>query len=77
MPARNQQDFVNNYKADQGDTPRSITDRLQWPGIDHLHMKSREEIAETLVNVLKSRANITNVNWELGKSYIEITYHSG
>ena len=70
----NQEDLVRDYTLRNKDTDKEVTDRLRWPGIRELHTKPRDEIADTLANVVKSRANITRVNWEIGKDYIEISY---
>ena len=69
MPARTQQDLVNEELLSQD---RVTIEKLKLPGITTLHTKSKEEIAETLAMVLKSRANIVGMNWVLGK-YIELT----
>jgi hypothetical protein len=70
----NQQDIVRDYVIQNKDTNKEVTDRLKWPGLSELATKPKEEIADTLVNILKSRANITRINWEIGQYYIEISY---
>jgi hypothetical protein len=69
MPARTQQDLVNEELLTR---PRVTKELLKLPGITTLHTKSKEEIAETLTMVLKSRANIVGMNWVIGQ-YIELT----
>lgn len=69
MPAKTQQDLVNEDLLSQ---PRITKEILRLPGIKELHLRSKEEIAETLTMVLKSRANIVGFNWVVG-SHIELT----
>lgn len=68
--ARTQQDIVDNVK---NASRAEEVDRLRIPGLEELHLQPREEIAATLVNVLKSRKGIKKLVWELGKPYIELT----
>ena len=65
MPAKTQQDLVNEDLLSQ---PRVTKEVLRLPGIKELHQKSKEDIAETLTMVLKSRANIIGLNWVVGES---------
>ncbi len=59
-------------KQELSEKPRQVTDTLRLPGIDKLHLKSKDEIAEVLANVLKSRANITALKFVVG-SHLELT----
>lgn len=52
---------------------KEVTENLRLPGLDRLHTKSKEEIAEVLVNILKSRQNITRIDWVLGGP-MRVTY---
>tara|TARA_B100001765_G_C19295806_1_gene246477 strand:- start:243 stop:470 length:228 start_codon:yes stop_codon:yes gene_type:complete len=71
-----------NYKTNktQGDlvandspyTPEQATKKIVVPGIQSLHMKSTEEIAEVLSNVLRSQSNVVEIRYVLGE-YIELT----
>jgi hypothetical protein len=56
------------------ETGREVTDKLRVPGLTELPSKTREEVAEVLVNVLKSRKDITRINWKIGESFIEVSY---
>lgn len=69
MPAKTQQDLVDEELLS---VPKETKQILKLPGIKELHQKSKEEIAETLTMVLKSRANIIGLNWVVG-SHIELT----
>lgn len=60
-------------RADQRLTP--ITERIDIPGIESLHLKSTKEVAEMLANILKSRNKISILTYHVGK-YVEITSES-
>ena len=49
-----------------------ISERIAIPGIENLHLRSAREIAEVLANIIKSRASITSLKYEVG-SHIEVT----
>jgi hypothetical protein len=50
------------------------TEKLRLPGIETLHLRTREEVAEVFANVvLRARKDMMEVKWVLGQ-YIEITY---
>lgn len=68
--AQNQADIV---AAQDQETfqPEIIADRLFLPGIEKLHEKSTQEIADVLANVLRSRANIRELRYVVGE-YIEV-----
>ena len=66
---RTQDDIV---KHDQGFQPQEVTDRVTIPGIELLHEKSTDEIAEVLTMVLRSRPNIRRFTYVVG-SHFEIT----
>jgi hypothetical protein len=53
----------------------STTERIVLPGIETLHLKPADEVAQALTNVLKSRAHITSIRYQVG-AYIEITSDS-
>jgi hypothetical protein len=53
-------------------TPEQTTVKVAVPGIQSLHTRSTEEIAEVLSNVMKSQSNVVEVRYVLGK-YIELT----
>ncbi len=67
---QSQTDIMNSQVASQ---PKSVTDVLRPPGIDKLHLKSKEEISEVLTNLLRSRPGITAFKYVVG-SHVEITY---
>lgn len=50
-----------------------ITDIVKLPGIEKLHLRSKEEIAAVLANVIKSRAGITKFVWDIKNGHLEIT----
>lgn len=52
-----------------------VTEKVFLPGIQYLHTKPIEEIANALAAVLKSRQNIKSLTYKLGE-YIEITSDS-
>ena len=52
--------------------PEQTTVKIAVPGIQSLHMKSTEEIAEVLSNVMRSQSNVVEIKYVLGK-YIELT----
>ena len=68
--SKTQEDIViNNSEAY---APEQTTVKVAVPGIQNLHTKSTEEIAEVLSNVMRSRNNVVEVKYVLGK-YIELT----
>lgn len=70
---RTQSDIVKKQLGDHASTRMtSVTEKVRPPGIEKLHLQSKEDIAIALANVLKSRANITGLNYIIGQ-YIEIT----
>lgn len=44
------------------------TEYIRLPGLDVLHKKTKEEVAEIITNVLKSQANIVGMKWMFGTS---------
>jgi len=66
---KTQQDIIAN---DIAYTPEQTTIRVVVPGIQSLHTKSSEEIADVLSNVLRSRSNVIEIKYVLGK-HIELT----
>ena len=53
-------------------TLEQTTVRVAVPGIQNLHTRSTEEIAEVLSNVMRSQSNVVEIKYVLGK-YIELT----
>ena len=49
-----------------------ITERVVLPGIETLHLKSSDEIAKTLTNLIKSKQGIKVLSYVVG-SHIELT----
>lgn len=70
MFPKSQADLVDNFLEEQ-ETGKEVTDQVR---VGQLLTKSREEIAEVLVNVLKSRADIRRLEWDVSKDYVEVTY---
>jgi len=66
---KTQEDIV---LADTIYTPEQTTVKVAVPGVQQLHTKSTEEIAEVLSNVLRSRSNVVEIKYVLGE-YIELT----
>ena len=66
---KTQEDIVLN---DSPYTPEQTTTRIAVPGIQSLHTKPTEQIAEVLSNVLRSHSNVVEIKYVLGK-YIELT----
>ena len=70
---RTQNDIVLNSLAGS-EIGTEIVEKVKFPNVESLHLRPREEIAEMLVTILKSRTGITRINWELGQPFIEISY---
>jgi len=70
--SKDQQTQVNNELATQNNT---VTDKLNIPGIKTLHTKPVDEIAAVLANLIKSRAGITKLTYNIGED-VEVTYNS-
>ncbi|MAG39527.1 hypothetical protein CMI41_00985 [Candidatus Pacearchaeota archaeon] len=65
---KTQQDLV---KDDTSYPPEQTTIKVAVPGIKNLHLKSSEEIALTLSNIMRSQSNVTEIRYVLGQ-YIEL-----
>lgn len=68
--AKTQQEQLDNELATQR---KVVTERLQLPGIETLHEKSKDEIASVLTNLLKSKAGMISLKFVIGEA-IEIEY---
>ena len=73
MSIRSQSDIValNNEKSEKG---KEVVDKIRIPGLSSLHLKPKDEIAEVLINLLKSRHGVTEVKWRIGEDYISLSY---
>lgn len=71
---KTQSDIVAMSILDRPQPGTIISEKVNIPGIESLHFKTRDEIAEVIVNTLKSRPLIQKISWEVGKDYIEISY---
>jgi hypothetical protein len=71
MKEANQTEVVR--KAIETERREEVKEKIKLPGIETLHTKSMEDIAEVLTNVIKSKTNIKEMRWVLG-SYIELTW---
>lgn len=69
MRQMNQADIVRDNKDY---VPETTTEKVRVPGIETLHEKPADEIAEVLALVLRSRSNVVAIKYELG-SHIELT----
>ena len=69
MKPQTQDDIV---RQDQGYKPQEVTRKVLLPGIEQLHTKPVNEIAEVLANVLRMERGVTKFTWEVGK-HIELT----
>lgn len=68
---KTQADIVRERSVDEPDV---VTERLRLPGVELLHTRPREEVAEVLAGiVLKAKKDIVELRWLLGQ-YIELTY---
>lgn len=76
MPVNNQSDLVKNFLTLNSESGQLVTDRVRIPELESLPSKSKEEIAETLTLLLKSRSNLKKIVWELGQPFVELTYLS-
>ncbi len=70
MRKKTQADHVTEEMA--GLQPQESVQKVVVPGIETLHQKSVNEIAEVLANVLRSAPNIIRVVYVTG-SHIELT----
>lgn len=52
--------------------PETVVERVSMPGINELHLKHFDEIAECLTTIVKSRDNIVQMRWVIGDR-IELT----
>jgi hypothetical protein len=72
----NQKDVVEANLKDHAVTRMTTaTEVIKTPGIETLHLKSVEEIGETIANIIKSRAGVTAITYTLGHS-IQVTSQS-
>jgi hypothetical protein len=55
-----------------GNRPEVVVERVSMPGIEELHLKHFDEIAECLTTIVKSRDNIVQLKWVIGEK-IELT----
>lgn len=69
MRPKTQDDIV---RQDQGYQPSEVVRKVRIPGIEILHTKPVNEIAETLANVLRSERSIKKLTYTVGKD-IELT----
>lgn len=69
MPARNQQELV---QEEQGFQPKEVTRKITLPGLETLHTKTIDEIAEVLAIAIKSEPNVVELRYRAGK-FIELT----
>lgn len=70
MKKKTQADHVVEEMA--GLQPKESVQRVVVPGIELLHQKPINEIAEVLANVLRSAPNIVRLDYVIG-SHIELT----
>lgn len=67
---KTQEDIV---RAAKGFREKYETRKLKLPGIETLHTKTLEEIAEVLAIALKSQSNVVEVRYRVGE-HVELTY---
>lgn len=60
---------------DQGFKEKYETRKVVVPGINMLHTKKVEEIAEVLALIMKSQNNIVELRYKLGE-HIELVYET-
>lgn len=65
-----QSDIVRDKRGFVEDT---ITEKVRVPGVETLHQRPADEIAEILANVLRSRPSVTEVRYVVGDC-IEVTF---
>ena len=53
-------------------TSKTVTRKLELPGIKSLHLKTTEEIAEILTNLIKSQSGLKEFKYVIGE-YVEVT----
>lgn len=73
MPAKTQEDLVRMRTALE---PTEKTHQVRIPGIEQLHTKPVEEIAEVIAMVLKSQPNIVEVRYKVGNCIELVTKSS-
>lgn len=66
--AQTQADIVNNYPK-LGTLGSEVKEELTTPGIKELHLRSKDEIAEVLTQILKSRRDIVGLHWRFGEKF--------
>lgn len=78
MPAKQktQKDTMEEFLAEHTSAGEEVTDEVKFPGASKLHQQPRAEIAQVLTNMLKTRSNITKLEWVLGEDHIKISYIS-
>lgn len=64
---KTQADIVAEYH-NKGTLPEIKTESIRLPGLETLHTKSLQEVAEIITNVLKSRSNLVGIKWMFGSS---------
>jgi len=72
MRPKTQDDIV---REDKGYKPAEEVRRVLIPGIEQLHTRPLNEIAEALANVLRSERGIKQITYVIGK-HIELTVDS-
>lgn len=70
---RDQSDHVREMLSKDGRTGGSRTERVYPPGIEDLHKRSIDEVAQTLAHVLRSRPLVTELRYVAGE-YVELTF---
>ena len=65
---KTQEDIVINERPY---SPEQTTTKVVVPGIQSLHTRSTEEIADVLSNIIRSRSNVIEIRYVLGQ-YVEL-----
>jgi len=65
MVLRTQMDHV---KQDKGFQPEYVERKVAIPGLQNLHEKPVQEIAEVIANVLRTERNVVEFHYVLGES---------
>lgn len=72
LTANSQQEEIENELASR---QKVVKEKLRLPGIEKLHLKSKEDIGAILANVIKSRSGVVSIKFVIGE-YIELEYDS-
>ena len=68
-----QADHVAEDQEGSYSNEKSITEKVNFPGMETLYKRPAKEIGEVLANLIKSKAGLTKITYDI-KEGIELTY---